>query len=158
MRWIGSFGLLLCALAFTGTLVSCSSGMTDEDRVWAAVKDMADAAEKKDIGRLKDHISKSYRDPSGNDYDQLKGFILYHFMRSGDISVFLRKHEVSVKGDKAYVTVRAVISKGRKVSDVSEAEPGSTGGFIFDLEFERDGSDWLMSSAIWRQVSITEAL
>jgi len=139
-------------------LHGCKGTMSDEDRVWAVIEDMAQAAEAKDPGRLKDHISKDYSDPAGNDYKAIKGLIAYQFLRTGNITVFLRRHEIKVEGGHARATVRAVISTGRKVSDAADAEPGSSGGFVFDLEFVRDGSDWLLTSAIWRRVGIAEAL
>jgi len=139
-------------------LNGCKGEISEEDRVWAVIKDMAQAAEAKDPGRLKDHISGGYSDPAGNDYTAIKGLIAYQFLRTGDISVFLRRHDIKVEGDRANATVRAVITTGRKVSDVADAEAGSAEGFIFDLEFVRDGSDWLLSSAIWRRIGITEAL
>jgi hypothetical protein len=150
---------VLALLVFVPVVLpGCKGKVSDEERVWAVIKDMADAAEAKDAGRLKGHISKDYSDPAGNDYTAVKGLIAYQFLRTGSISVFLRRHDIKVEGARAHATVRAVISTGKKVSDVEEAERGGAGGFIFDLEFTRDGSDWLLSSAIWRQVGIAEAL
>jgi hypothetical protein len=144
--------------AFFLSLPGCGKGESDADRIKATVKEMAEGAEAKDIARVKRHIAKEYRDPAGNDYDALKGIMLYYFMQQGDINVFLRRQELDVKGDRAKMSMNAVISRGAKVSDIKDIGQAETAGFIFDLTFEKRGSDWLLVSAIWRQVGITEAL
>lgn len=157
----GKFYLLTAAMlvfCLPVLLGGCAEKLPDEDAVRAVIKDMADAANHKDASRLKSHISKAYSDPAGNDYDALKGIIAYHFISADSINVFLRKTDVEVKGDKAYATVNTVISKGNKVESISDLVPESAGGFIFDFEFVRDGSDWLLTSAIWRQVGVAEVL
>ncbi|HEX9860233.1 MAG TPA: hypothetical protein VGB23_03450, partial [Nitrospirota bacterium] len=132
----------------------CGKGVSEEDAVRAVIEDMADAANHKDAGRLKEHISGSYKDPGGNDHDALKGIIAYNFIRADSINVFLRKTDIKVNGDRAHATVRAVISRGGKVESMADLVPESAAGFIFDFEFTKDGSDWLLTSAIWRQVGV----
>lgn len=147
-------GIIILSLLAAG----CGRGASDEDAVRAVIEDMADAASIKDIARLRGHISKDYKDPAGNDYNALRGFIALQFLRGDNITVFLRRQVIEVEGDKAYATVRAVISTGDKVESVTDIIPESTGGFAFDFTFTRDGSDWLLSSAVWDQVGVAEAL
>ena len=151
----------LAALFVSGVfffLPGCGGGKTDADKIKAAVNDMAEGAQAKDFARVKKHIAKEYRDPSGNDYDALKAMMLYQFMQQGDLSIFLRRQQVEVAGDRAKMSVKAVISRGPKVSDIKDVGQTDSGGFIFDLSFEKRGGDWLLVSAVWRQVSVLEAM
>jgi len=152
-----SAALLLSGVFFL-QLPGCGRGGTDAERIKAAVKEMAEGAEAKDFGRVKKHIAKDYHDPSGNDYDALKGIMLYYFMQQGDIGVFLRRHQVDVNGGRARMSLNAVITRGAKVSDIKDIGKAEAAGFIFDLTFEKRGGDWLLVSAVWRQVGIMEAM
>ncbi len=144
--------------AFFLLLPGCGKGETDTDKIKAVVKDMAEGAQAKDIARVKQHIAKEYKDPTGNDYDALKGIMLYYFMQQGDINIFLRRQEVEVNGNRAKMSMNAVISRGAKVSDIKDIGQAEASGFIFGLTFEKRGGDWLLVSAVWRQVGVLEAM
>jgi len=149
---------MLFAAVFIVTLAGCGGEMTDEEAVKAVVEDMAEAAEAKDAGRIKDHISRDYSDPGGMGYQEMKAFLALQMMQSEHISVFLRKVDVEVKGDKAYANVRALIGRGEKPA-ANEEDPGTDrSGFVFDLTFVKQDGDWLMTEAIYRQVPVMEAL
>lgn len=150
--------LLALLLGVSAMLPSCGDKDTDEDLIKAAISDMAEGAEAKDPGRIKEHISDSYKDPAGNDYRALKGIMAFYFMQPESINVFLRRQEIEIKDGKGYATVRAVISRGRKAEGITDLVPEQTGGFIFDFTFENEGGDWMLTSAIWRQVGMAEAL
>jgi len=145
------------AAGIVGT-TGCGKKMTDEEQVKAVIKDMADAAEAKDARRIKDHISPDYSDPSGMDYDQIKGFLALQMMQSEHITVFLRKTDVEVAGEKAYATVRAVIARGEKPAANENDTDTERGGFVFDLTFVKHDGEWLMTKAIYRQVPIMKVL
>jgi hypothetical protein len=153
---------LTAALFLSGVffflLPGCGNGGSDADKIEAVVKDMAEGAQAKDISRVKKHIAKEYQDPAGNDYDSLKGIMLFYFMQQGDINIFLRRQQVEVNGDRAKMSMNAVISRGAKVSDIKDIGQAEAAGFIFDLTFKRRGGDWLLDSAVWRQVGIMEAM
>ncbi|MBI5190634.1 MAG: hypothetical protein HZA22_08150 [Nitrospirae bacterium] len=150
--------LLILLLAVSAVLHGCGGEQTDEDLIKAAIQEMAEGAEAKDLGRVKGHISDGYKDPAGNDYQALKGIMAFYFMQPESINVFLRRQEVEIRDGKGYATVRAVISRGAKAESVTDLVPSEAGGFIFDFTFEKEGGDWMLTSAIWRQVGMAEAL
>jgi len=147
--------LVILSLAI---LPSCKPKVSDEEQIKAAVVEMAKAAEAKDVSAVKGHISKNYKDPAGNDYNAMKGILAYYFMQPEGISVFLREQKVELRGEKGYDTVRAVISRGGKVDSAVSVLPSEAGGFILDLTFEKEDGDWMLTSAIWREVGVGEAL
>jgi len=156
-RLLAAAVFAVLAIGLFGTS-GCGGKMTDEEQVRAVIKDMAEAAEARDARRIKEHISPDYSDPSGMDYDQLKGFLALQMMQSEHITVFLRKTDVEVVGDKAYATVRAVIARGEKPAANENDTDTQRSGFVFDLTFEKREGEWLMSKAIYRQVPIMKAL
>ena len=154
-----NFCMVAALLVLPAVLLdACGGGMSEEDRVKVVIGDVVKAAGDKDLDGVKRHISKRYRDPAGNDYEALKGIVLFYFMQPEGISLFTRRQRVEVKGDKAIVTLNAVISRGQKVKSIKDLVPAESGGFVFDLTFEREGGKWLLTSATWRQVGMAEAL
>jgi len=143
---------------FCLALLPACSHESDADKIKDVIADMAAGAEAKDISRVKKHIAKEYKDPAGNDYDALKGIMLFYFMQQDSINVFLRRQEVEVNSGRGHAAVRAVISRGKKLGSVKDIVPEEAGGFVFDFTFDRRGGDWLLISATWRQVNVTEAL
>jgi hypothetical protein len=150
--WAGAFFLrsaFVLLFALVVFLPACKGKPNDEDAVKAVMKEMADSAGKKDISGVMKHIARDYKDASGNDYGQIKGVLAMYFIQPEGISVFLRKQHIEVKGEKAAAVVNAVVSRGQ----ATEAS-----GFVFDLSFKKMDGEWMLTSALWRQVGIGQAL
>ncbi len=150
--------LLLVLMAFSAVLPACKGKQAGEEAVRAVIKDMAESAGKKDVSGVMKHIDREYKDAEGNNYDAIKGVLTMYFVQLESINVFLRKQHIEVKGDKAAAVVNAVVSRGRKVQDVKDLLPTEAGGFVFDLSFENKDGNWVVTSALWRQVGVAQAL
>jgi len=100
-------------LLFFLALSACAKPISEEVQLKAIVNEVAEAAQKKDIDRIRKHISKSYRDQEGNDYDGVRRVLLYHFIRAETVSVFVRSTDVEIKGDTALVKANVILVRQR---------------------------------------------
>lgn len=146
--------IILITLLFLITFGSCSGALpAEEDRIREMIKEVAEKAETKDIGAIKKHISRNYRDPRGNDYQELSGLLLYHFFRAEKISTYLTEMEVSVEGEKATAAVEAILTRGKEIKSLKDLIPEGASYYLFNLVFQKEQGEWLLISAEWKPVS-----
>jgi hypothetical protein len=129
-----------------------------EDEIKAIVKDAAIAAEAKDMKKVMGLISKDYKDSEGNDRDAVKGILFYHFMRGGDISVFITSIDAEASADSAVAEARAVLVMGKKIREIKDIVPEEAAGYGFTIFFKREDGDWKVRSAEWRNVGLAGLL
>ena len=148
----GDLGGFVFMLLFFLTLSSCSKGVSEENRLKAIVNEVAEAAQNKDIDEIRKHISKSYRDQEGNDYDGVRRILLYHFIRAETVSVFVRSTDVEIKGDTALVKANAILARGKEVKSIKDIIPESAAGYRFEVIFKKENKDWKVVSGSWQDV------
>src|SRR3989338_2596344 len=78
--------ILIAFICFFFIISSCAKTISEEDKLKSIVNEVAEAAQKKDIDGIRKHISKSYKDQEGNDYDSVRRILLYHFIRAETVS------------------------------------------------------------------------
>ncbi|MBI5599041.1 MAG: hypothetical protein HY890_04815 [Deltaproteobacteria bacterium] len=142
----------LSFLIVLAVFAGCSKPSTDEELLRAIVKDTVSAAKDKDVKGVMGHISKAFNDDHGNDYNAAKGLLLYEFMRSEKVSVFIRDVAVEVKGDRALVDARVILVRGREVKNLSDVVPDEASGFKFSVVFRKEEGQWKALSAKWDDV------
>ena len=110
-RLISSYCLLL--MLATGLVIfpGCRKD-SDEDKIKKRIVSIQEAAENRDVREMLAHISKRYGDPQGNDYEGIKGIIVFYFFRHQKISIFLNNLEIAVNGLSAEAAFEAILSGG----------------------------------------------
>lgn len=139
--------ILLCLF-----ISSCTQSISEEDRLKAIVNEVAEAGQKKDIDGVRKHISKSYRDQEGNDYDGVRRILLYHFIRAETVSIFVRSTDVEIKGDTALVKANMILVRGKEVKSIKDIIPESAAGYRFEMIFKKENKDWRVVSGTWQNV------
>ncbi|MBI5561152.1 MAG: hypothetical protein HY883_07775 [Deltaproteobacteria bacterium] len=132
-------------MAFSG----CSKPKTDEALLRAIVENVASSAREKDVKGVIKHISKDYNDDKGNDYDSAKGILIYEFLRSEKVSVFVMGVTVEVKEERALVNARVVLVRGKEVKSIKDVIPEDASGFKFSIVFRKEDGQWKALSAKW---------
>ena len=107
---------------------------------------------KKDIDGIRKHISKSYKDQEGNDYDSVRRILLYHFIRAETVSVFVRSVDAEVKEDTAIVRANVILVRGKEIKSISDIIPESAAGYRFEMIFKKEGKEWKVVSGAWQNV------
>ena len=131
---------------------SCVKPLSEEERVKAVVEDFAASAQEKDIKRFLSHVSKSYRDDNGVDYNGVKGIVLAQFLRVEKVSILVRAVKVEVKGETALADVKAVLISGREAKTIGGALPDDAAGYRFSIVFKKEDNEWKAITAKWDNV------
>ncbi|MBN1226666.1 MAG: hypothetical protein JXA79_06710, partial [Deltaproteobacteria bacterium] len=86
-----------------------------------------------------------------NDYQAIRGLLVYHFLRAETVSVFIRSVKIEVKQDTAAVKAKVILSRGKKVKHIEDLLPESAGLFIFEVTFTKEKDKWMVIEANWHQ-------
>ena len=138
--------IMLVPLVF----IACSKE-TEEDKVKKVVTSVQQAAEEKKISAVLEHISKTYRDPQGNDYNGIKGLLAFYFFRHQKVSVYMPNIDIVVTGSTAKAVFQAILT-GRGTGEASGGIlPEALGAYDFEVLLNKEGGSWLFVSARWER-------
>jgi len=144
--------IFIVAIAFAG----CSKE-TEESKVKKVITEIQAAGEEKEVKNIMAHISKTYNDPSGYNYEGIRGLLLGYFFRYPKISAYITNLEVSVEGESAKVMFEAVLTSGVKTGSISDIIPESLGVWYFDVTLKKEEDEWKVTSAQWEEAQVYEA-
>jgi hypothetical protein len=124
---------------------------TEEDKVKKAVTSVQQAAQEKKIGAVLEHISKTYRDPQGNDYNGIKGLLAFYFFRHQKVSVYMPNIDIVVTGSTAKAMFQAILT-GRGTGEAAGGIlPEALGAYNFDVLLNKEDGAWKVTSAKWER-------
>jgi len=137
----------LMAAGLIFLLMSACGGPDEspEEAIRAWVQDGHLAAEAKDRRALLDMISPAYADARGNSRDDIGNMMRFYFLRQNKVVLISRVDEIEVFGDSAAKLVLQVGMAGSNDNVLGF----SADAYRFEMELERDGSDWLLIAARW---------
>jgi hypothetical protein len=139
--------MLLLLMPFVG---GCSKE-TEEDRVKKVVTSVQKSAEEKKIGAVLEHISKTYHDPQGNDYNGVKGLLAFYFFRHQKVSVYMPNIDIAVTGTTARAIFQAILT-GRGTGETAGGIlPESLGAYNFEVLLSKEDDTWKVTSAKWER-------
>ena len=139
--------IILFLVPITG---GCSK-QTEEDKVKKVVTSAQQAAEEKKISAVLEHISKTYRDPQGNDYNGIKGILAFYFFRHQKVSVYMPNIDIVVTGSTAKAVFQAILT-GRGTGEASSGIlPESLGAYNFEVLLYKEDGQWKVTSAKWER-------
>lgn len=133
-------------------LAACGDSDSPEAQVRKTIDAMEVAAEERDIDDLSEHVSEQFRDADGRDRKEVAQYVRGYFLMNQSIHLLTRisSIEFPTKDEaRAKVTVAMV---GR---EAAEANAWNLAGEIYDFDvvFMREGDDWRVTHAKWRQPS-----
>lgn len=141
--------IVLGALVLT---IGACAKESEEDKVKKVVTSVQQAAEEKKIKAIQEHLSRSYRDPKGYDYDGIKGLLAFYFFRHKTVSVYLSGLEATVNGPQATARFQAVLTaKGIDGESASIILPDALGAYNFDVSLRKEEGEWKIVSATWER-------
>jgi len=105
-------------------------------------------AEAKDRPGLVDMISPSYSDGRGNDRDDISDLFRLYFLRVHTVALISKIEELTVFDETAGEVVLTVGMAGTHDGTFGF----SADAYRFEMEFERDGDEWLLISARWGEL------
>ncbi|MBS1193006.1 MAG: hypothetical protein H6Q97_985 [Nitrospirae bacterium] len=115
------------------------------------VTSVQQAAEEKKIRSVLDHISKSYQDPQGNDYNGIKGLLAFYFFRHQKVSVYMPNIDIVVTGPTAKALFQAILT-GRGTGEAAGGIlPEALGAYNFEVLLAKEDGSWKVTSAMWER-------
>lgn len=142
VRYLATAVLCLLLAACGGP----SEGPEAALRAWVAQGH--ELAEEKDRRGLVDMISPAYIDARGNKRDDISDLFRLYFLRVNKVALITNIEELNVYGDDAGEVVLTVGMAGTHDGTFGF----SADAYRFEMEFERDGDEWLLTSARWAEM------
>ncbi len=146
-------------LALVASVAGCSGDeASPEAQVRALLADAEAAAEAKDLAALKELVSESYADPSGNDKAEIGRLLTYNFFRNQTVHLLTRVGPVELPApQRARATVLMAMA-GRPIPDAAALVGLRADLYRFDFELAAEDGDWRVRSADWRRADAADFL
>lgn len=125
---------------------------TERDKVTKVITNLQKAGEEKDIRKISNSISKSYKDPRGNNFGSIKGLVIAYFYQYPKITIYITKLNVSVNDASAEALFQAVLTSRGAAESSPAILPESLGVYAFDVIFKKESDEWKVVSAEWERV------
>ena len=145
-------GLFACFLLWMILIVPGCRKETEEDRVKKVVTSVQKAAEEKKIMAALEHLSRTYRDPQGYDYDGIKGLLAFYFFRHPKVRVYIPSIDVTVTGQVSTAVFEAVLTGAESGDAGGFLLPASLGVYRFDVSLHKEQERWKVVSAKWERI------
>jgi hypothetical protein len=146
---------LLLILAIAITFFGCHRE-TDQQKIKKIIADIQTAAEEKDVKKIINNVSKTYKDPQGFNYETIKGLLVGYFLQYPKISVYINNLEISVDNTSAIAVFQAVLTSGNKTGSITDVVPQSLGMYDFEVSLKKESNSWKVIWANWEQVGNDE--
>ncbi|MBN1473141.1 MAG: hypothetical protein JW914_00870 [Syntrophaceae bacterium] len=144
---------ILIIFAIAIIVIGCHKE-TEQNKVKKVITEIQAAGEEKEVKKIMAHISKTYSDPRGYNYEGIRGLLLGYFFRYPKISAYITNLQVSVEGEAAKAGFEALLTSGVKTGSISDVIPESLGVWFFDVTLKKESGDWKVTSAKWEQAQI----
>ena len=136
---------LTAVVALAGLIAAWATGvfeenLSDEDRIRAALKQVASGAEQAHIETAIEPFSTRYEDDRGLDRKGMYGLLWSQFKKRGPISVWMSAIDVQVHGQTATASFDAALIEGKQ--GTSFGMPVSGDALTFEVEFAAEDNDW----------------
>lgn len=138
------------AVCLTSVWLGACGGPVEgpEEALRSWVRQGEEFAEARDRGELVDMISPNYADARGNSRDDIENMFRMYFLRQQKVALVTRIEELEVYGGSAAKLVLSVGMAGKNDGTFGF----SADAFEFEMEFEMDDDEWLLTSARWAEL------
>ncbi len=145
---------LIVLFVLTAAVFSGCSKDDESARIEKIITTIQTAGEEKNTAGVLEHLSKSYRDPQGLDYDGVRRLLAGYFFRYPKISVYLNALSITVNNGRAQAVFQAVLTSKEKTGSLADVIPQSLGVWNFEVIFQKESGDWKVISARWEEADI----
>lgn len=126
---------------------------TEEEKIKNLIAGIQKAAGEKDTRTVLGYLSKTYHDPQGNNYDGIKGLLLFYFMRHQQVHVYVPNLDISIENNAAKSSFQAVLTgAGEDAEAAKRLLPESLGVYDFSVFLQKESGEWKITSAKWERM------
>lgn len=131
---------------------------TDEERIRALFLASARAAEEKRAGDAVAPLSERFRSEGGWDRSEVKRAIAGAALRGAWVAVSVAGDRIEVEGDGARAALHVVAVRSGKGMALAELLPRDATALRIDARLLREGDEWRVVGAAWREIPLAQAL
>ncbi len=141
--------VIVITIAVVLCLTNCHKE-TEDDKIKNMIADIQKVAGEKDTRAVLGHLSKTYFDPQGNDYNGVKGLLVFYFMRHRQVHVYVPNLDISVENNAAQASFQAVLTGAGDVAETDRGLlPEALGVYNFNVVLQNESGEWKITSAKW---------
>jgi hypothetical protein len=140
--------------------VSACSGPvpSPEDPVRSWLAEAERASRERDIGAMKDLISRSYRDRHGRTQEDVHGIITFQYFRQNSVYLLTRIESLDLPApSRARLTVLGAMA-GSPLEGPASLRQVRADVYRFELELVDEGDQWRVVSGDWRPAGVDDFL
>jgi len=136
--------------------IGCSKSETPEQRVRALLVSAEEAAENKEIAKLRGLLSERYRDDDGRDRRAIESVLRLYLLRHEEIHLSTRIESViSPQPQRAEAVLYAAIA-ARPIKTQDALRNFKAQLYRFELSFVEEKKHWRVVRAAWRPAELTD--
>lgn len=145
MKRVAAFFLIFVIAV---TLLGCHKE-NEQDKIKKVIVDIQTAGEEKDVKKIMNHLSKTYSDPQGFNYESIRGLLIGYFFRYPKISAYIDHLTIAVENTEAKAVFQTVLTSGEKTGSITDMIPQSLGIWNFEVTLKKESNDWKVTRAKW---------
>jgi hypothetical protein len=126
---------------------------SEEDKIKNVIAGIQKAVSEKDRGTVLVHLSKTYHDPQGNNYDGVKGLLLFYFMKHQRVNAYVPNLEIARENETAHVSFQAVLTGAGGDAAAAGLLPEALGIYAFDVVLQKESGTWKVTTAKWERAT-----
>jgi len=124
--------------------------------VRAVLAAIESAAEVRDVGALKEHLSEQYADDRGQDKRAVAGLATFHFMRNQSVHLLTLVRDVRISAPGEAHAQTLVAMAGRPIPGPEALASLRADLYRFDVEMRDEDGTWRVLRAAWAPASADE--
>lgn len=147
---------MLSSIALAVTLACSPDAETPEARVRETLAALETAAEAKDAGAFREHLSESYSDPEGHDTRAVMGIVTFHFLQNRGIHLLSRVSEVTIGASGEAEVLAFVAMAGTPIDSADALGRVRADLWRFDVTLREEDGAWRVVRAAWRPAAVAD--
>ncbi len=122
----------------------------------AVLAALEEAAQQRDAGAMKEHVSGGYSDAHGNDKRAAIQLVAFHLLRNQSVYLLTRVQGIEIAGPGEARAEVLVAMAGTPIESPEALLALRADLYRFDLAFAEEDGAWRVRSAEWRPAAVQD--
>lgn len=125
-----------------------------EEQVRRRIAQLTASAQERDLGKVNDAVSRSFRTSEGQDRDDVRRLVAAQLLRGQYLKIFTDVKDLTAQSPQEVLAVLNLYFASAEAADVSTLAAESViSGWRLEVTFTLEDDDWMATSATWRRLS-----
>lgn len=137
-------------MLLAATIAACGAPTTPEQEIRALIAAAEESAEARDASALKELVADDYLDPSGRNAADIRSYLHAWLVAHQSVRLLTRVDSIEIEGTEQ---ARVAVTVGMLGREAAADSGWDLAGDVwrFDIRLAREGDDWRVTRAGWRQ-------